>query len=87
MTKNERNLLIVIAEIFTQREEITPSDKEILQRTVRGLVQKIKIESEEVKPGKEVAVKVIVTKVENGLVYFRTDDGTEVYRRVGDIVR
>ena len=39
------------------------------------------------KPGDLVPVMVEVVSVRNGLVYFRSDDGTTAYRRVGDVSR
>ena len=37
--------------------------------------------------GKEhVTVRVELVKIEDGCVYFRSDDGSVAYRRVGDMV-
>lgn len=85
MTRNERDLLTILGQIAHDPEAFE-TNRGHLKKIILALVESIKREAIEIKPGDMVAVKVVATKVQDGLIYFKSDDGTEVYRRVSDIV-
>ena len=90
MTRNERDLLLILAREFYDPPADDPShaaNSARLRDVTKRLAEAIKKDAQEIEPGDAVTVKVIVSRVEGGFVFFKSDDGAEAYRRVGDIVR